>query len=244
MSSNRLPAISAFVPAYNEAQNIEEVVTRLHRALERVADQHEVIVVLYGGCSDGTDSIVNRMMQADERLSLVIQPRERPGYGVALRMGIQAARHAHIFYTDADNQFDPDEIDRLVALIQDNDLVTGYRIRRQDPLARRVTAWVYNRLVDVALGTRVRDVDCAFKLYRRALFDGMTLSCDTGLIDPEIVSKARRAGLRVAEVGVTHYPRKGGEGHFEAEPRLGLPSPGVVLGILGELWRLREEVRG
>jgi dolichol-phosphate mannosyltransferase len=236
----KLTSVSAFVPAFNEAGSIEEVVERLHRALDRVAETHEVIVVLHGACSDGTDAIVHRLMRSDDRLSLVVQPRERPGYGVALRMGIQAARHDYIFYTDADNQFDPEEIDRLVELIGSCDLATGYRAERRDPLPRLVAAWVYNRLVDAALGTGVRDVDCAFKLFRRSLFNAMELTCDTGLIDPEIVSRARRAGQRVAEVAVTHYPRRAGTAHFESGG--GLPSPRVVLGILGELWRLRGDI--
>lgn len=238
----RLTSVSAFVPAFNEAGSIAEVVDRLHRALDRVAEIHEVIVVLHGGCSDGTDVIVRRLMRCDDRLSLVVQPRERPGYGVALRMGIQAARHDYIFYTDADNQFDPEEIDRLVSLIDSCDLATGYRADRRDPLPRLVTAWVYNRLVDAALGTGVRDVDCAFKLFRRSVFNAMELTCDTGLIDPEIVARARRAGQRVAEVAVTHYPRRAGAAHFESGG--GLPSARVVLRILGELWRLRGEITG
>jgi len=239
----QLPAISAFVPAFNEAANIEKVIVDLHRALDRVAQVHEVIVVLYEGCSDGTDRILQRLQQADERLHLVLQPRERRGYGVALRMGIQASRHEYVFYTDADDQFDPQELDRLVPLMEQCDLAMGYRVRRQDPLARRITARVYNLLVDAALDTGVRDVDCAFKLFRRAVFDVVQLTCDTGLIDPQMVAGARRAGFRVAQVGVTHRPRGGGAGHFEAEGRLGLPSPSVVLGVLRELWTVRRGMR-
>lgn len=237
-----LEGISAFIPAYNEAGNIRGVVARLHGALARVAREHEVIVVLFEGCSDGTDDIVREMMRDDERLRLVLQPRERRGYGVALRMGIEAARHDFIFYTDADNQFDPEEIDKLVALVGEADLVTGYRIDRQDPLARKITARVYNVLVHVVLGTGVRDVDCAFKLFRREMFERFPLTSDTGLIDPEIVARARRTGHRVLQVGVNHYPRPAGEAHFEADTRLGLPSPVVVRDILLELWRLRREV--
>ncbi len=238
-----LAEISAFVPAYNEAENIAEVIDRLHRALDRVARKHEVIVVLYEGANDGTDSILADLEQQDELLRVVIQPRDRRGYGVALRMGIEAARYKYIFYTDADNQFDPDEIARLVPLMEGADLVTGYREDRQDPLARKITAAVYNKIMNFALGTGVTDVDCAFKLFRKAMFEGMTLTSDTGLIDPEIVARARIAGRLIMEVPVTHFPRQGGEAHFEADTPLGLPEPQVVLGVLGELWQLRKQIR-
>ena len=245
MSTKKKPLaeISAFVPAYNEADNIAEVVERLHAAMESVARKHEIIVVLYEGATDGTDRVLAELEQKDKLLRVVIQPRDRRGYGVALRMGIEAARYRYIFYTDADNQFDPAEIVKLAPLMEGADLVTGIRADRQDPLARRITARVYNKIMDVALGTNLQDVDCAFKLFRKAMFDGMTLTSDTGLIDPEIVARARAAGRLIMEVPVTHYPRKAGEAHFEADTTLGLPEPRVVFGILGELWTLRKAIK-
>jgi glycosyltransferase involved in cell wall biosynthesis len=240
--ASKLPEVSAFVPAYNEAGNIAHVVARLHDALEKYAELHEIIVVLHEGCTDGSYQLVRDLIARDPRLRLVLQPLDRGGYGTALRIGIGAARYRYLFYTDADDQFDPEEIGRLVELIRTCDLVTGYRIARQDPLPRRLTGWIYNLLVDATLRTDVRDVDCAFKLFRREVFDGVTLGCETGMIDPEIICKARRAGFRIAEVGVHHHRRRSGAAHFEAG--LGLPSPGVVLDVLAELWRVRREVRG
>jgi len=245
MSDKKRPLaeISAFVPAYNEADNIAEVVDRLHAAMELVARKHEIIVVLYEGATDGTDQILADMEKSDELLRVVVQPKSQRGYGVALRMGIEAAKYRYIFYTDADNQFDPAEIVRLAPLMEGADLVTGIREDRQDPLARRITAKVYNKIMDVALGTNLKDVDCAFKLFRKAMFDGMNLTSDTGLIDPEIVARARAAGRLIMEVPVTHYPRKAGEAHFEADTTLGLPEPQVVIGILQELWTLRKAIK-
>jgi glycosyltransferase involved in cell wall biosynthesis len=238
-----LSRVSAFVPAYNEADNIAEVVERLHRALDRVAREHELIVVLYEGCTDGTDKILERLAAEDERLRVVLQPKDRKGYGVALRLGFEAARYPYVFYTDADNQFDPDEIDRFVGLVRGYDIITGYREQRQDPAARKFTAWVYNKLMDLALGTNVRDVDCAFKLYKKAVFSDFSPISETGLIDAEIIARARQAGRRVGEVAVTHHPRTAGEGHFEADTRLGLPDPRVVLDILKELLTVRRQLK-
>lgn len=239
--ASKLPEVSAFVPAYNEADNITRVVTRLHDALEENAERHEIIVVIYEGCTDGTYHLVRGLIERDPLLRLISQPLGRVGYGVALRIGIEAARYRYLFYTDGDDQFDPEELGRLVELIQTCDLVTGYRIDRQDPLARRLTGRVYNMLVDAALRTGVRDVDCAFKLFRRSVFDGIALGCDTGMIDSEIICKARRAGYRIAEVGVDHHQRPSGSAHFEVG--LGLPSPRVVLDLLAELWQVHRDLR-
>jgi glycosyltransferase involved in cell wall biosynthesis len=237
----KLPEVSAFVPAYNEAGSITRVIARLHDALEEHADLHEIIVVLYEGCTDGSYQLVRDLISRDPLLRLVSQPLNRGGYGAALRIGIEAARYRYLFYTDGDGQFDPGEIGRLVELIQTCDLVTGYRIDRQDPLPRRLTGRIYNLLVDATLKTGVRDVDCAFKLFHGSVFDGITLGCETGMIDPEIICKTRRAGYRIAEVGVHHHRRRSGAAHFEAG--LGLPSPRVVLDVLAELWRVHREIR-
>jgi len=237
--SKALARLSAFMPAYNEAANIEEAVSRLHQALARVARQYEIVVVLYEGCSDGTDRILARLAEEDGRLKVVVQPAQKKGYGVALRMGIEATQYPYIFYTDADNQFDPEEIDKLLQLIVGCDIAVGYRGARQDPPARRITALAYNKLMDLTLGTGVKDVDCAFKLYRRAALEEMALVSNTGLIDAEIICRARSAGRRIKEVEVIHYPRTGGEAHFEAGSWFGLPSTMVVTDILRELRKLR-----
>jgi glycosyltransferase involved in cell wall biosynthesis len=238
-----LAEISAFVPAYNEADNIAEVVDRLHSAMESVARKHEVIVVLFEGTTDGTDRVLAGLEKEDELLRVVVQPASHRGYGVALRLGIEAARYRYIFYTDADNQFDPAEIVKLAPLMQGADLVSGIRADRQDPLARKITAKVYNKIMDVALGTKLQDVDCAFKLFRKSMFEGMNLTSNTGLIDPEIVARARADGRLIMEVPVTHFARTAGEAHFEADARFGIPEPQVVFGILSELWELRKAIK-
>ncbi len=242
-----LARLSAFMPAYNEAENIEQAVLRLSDALQRVAREYELLVVLYAGCTDGTDRTLQRLAEQDPRLRVIPQPLEQPGYGVALRLGFAAARHPYVFYTDADNQFDPQQIDRLIQLIHGCDIAVGYREDRQDPLARRLTARAYNALVDRVLGTGLRDVDCAFKLFRRTALQELTLTCDSGLVDAELICRARRAGRRVKETAVSHFPRRGGQPHFEHEGWGGVPRPGAVAEVLRDLYalqhRLREERR-
>jgi glycosyltransferase involved in cell wall biosynthesis len=218
---------------YNEESNIEEAVRRAVSILPRHADAFEVILV-DDGSRDRTGGIADRLSAADPRIRVVHHGTNR-GYGAALRSGIDAARYDWIFYTDGDNQFDLEEIRLLLPLCPQNDIVTGYRIDRRDPFNRKLNAWIFNLAMRLFFGLRVRDVDCAFKLYRRSIFDGFPLRSNGAMIDAEILARARARGARIAEVGVHHYPRTAGS-------QTGA-SPFVILRAFRELFRLWAELR-
>jgi glycosyltransferase involved in cell wall biosynthesis len=133
------------------------------------------------------------------------------GYGAALQSGIRAAKKELVFFTDGDGQFDIGEIKLLLPLIKQNDVVCGYRLDRKDPLMRKLNGWMWTRLVNLLFGMHIRDIDCAFKLLRTEIFEGMKLSSAGALISAEILARATRHGFRVAEVGVHHYPRTAGK---------------------------------
>lgn len=208
-SADRLSRLSLFYPMYNEEANIEEAVRRAVSILPRHADAFEVILV-DDGSRDKTGAIADRLSEEDPRVRAVHHGVNR-GYGAALRSGIDAARYDWIFYTDGDNQFDLEEIRLLLPLSRENDIVSGYRIRRQDSMNRKVNAWLFNLAMRVLFGLKLRDTDCAFKLYRRWIFEGLTLRSDGAMIDAEIMARARARGARIAEVGVHHYPRTAGK---------------------------------
>jgi glycosyltransferase involved in cell wall biosynthesis len=132
------------------------------------------------------------------------------GYGGAVRSGLAAAKGDLVFFTDSDNQFDIRELKHFVALIEDFDMVIGFRVHRQDPLVRRMVAWFYNRLVGFLFRLRARDVNCAFKLMRREVIDRISLECDDSFISAELVARARKSNFRIAQRGVRHYPRLSG----------------------------------
>lgn len=240
----RVRSISAFFPAYNEEGNIQHVIEAACSVLSEIADDYEVIVVLYEGSTDRTGEIVRRMAVDDPHVRLVIQPLEERGYGSAMRIGYDNARYEYVFYSDADRQYDLGELRGILHLIRDVDLIAGYRRVRHDPVMRILVAKVYNSLMKVVFGLEQRDVDCAFKLCRKSIFDKIILRCGTGLCDAELLVKARLAGYNIIEAGVTHFPRVAGGTCFEIGKGrlLNLPKPGVILDILREMVRLRREI--
>jgi glycosyltransferase involved in cell wall biosynthesis len=200
--------LSIILPAYNEAANIETAVLSALDAGERFCPPVEVIVV-DDGSGDATASIVDELAVGDARVRVVHHAINR-GYGDALKSGFDAARMSYVFFTDADNQFDLDELGGFIDLIERVDVVAGYRVNRCDSWFRRLNASVWNYVVRALFYVPVRDIDCAFKLFRREVFDGLRLDSMGAMVNTELMVKLGRSGYRVVEVGVRHYPRRAG----------------------------------
>jgi glycosyltransferase involved in cell wall biosynthesis len=200
--------LSIVLPAYNESANIESVVAASLAAGDKYCDDVEIVVV-DDGSADATAEIVRALAVADARVRLV-QHHVNRGYGDALKSGFAAASMPLVFFTDADNQFDLDELGNFLELVDHVDVVAGYRIDRCDPLFRRLNARAWNYLVRALFYVPVRDIDCAFKLFRREVFDGLQLESMGAMVNTELMVKLGRSGYRVVEVGVRHYPRRAG----------------------------------
>jgi glycosyltransferase involved in cell wall biosynthesis len=229
----RLSGLTVVLPCFNEAPNIAQAISEASAAAARNADEHQIVVV-DDGSTDGTADIADAMAHRLGGVTVVRHDVNR-GYGAALASGVRAARMPWVLLTDADLQFDAGQIERFVPLAADADVVLGWRIDRQDPLHRRMNAAAWNWLVGRAFDLRVRDVDCAFKLIRAGVLDGIALTSSGAMISTELIVRARAAGARVREVGVDHRPRVAGE-QSGANPR-------VVLRAFRELHRLRLELR-
>jgi glycosyltransferase involved in cell wall biosynthesis len=202
--------VSFVLPAFNEEESLPEAIRRALGALEHVEGSHEVIVV-DDGSSDATSEVALRLAEESPGTVRVLRHARNLGYGAALRTGFDNATRELVFFTDSDNQYDPDELRYFVPMMTETDLAIGFRVYRYDRVIRSVVSWFYNRLVGLMFRLRVRDVDCAFKLMRREVLDQIGLECDNFFIDTELVARARKWNFRIAQKGVRHYPRAAGE---------------------------------
>ena len=228
----RLRSISVFFPVYNDALTIESLVTAAKEVLPQVSDDWEIILV--DDCSpDASGAIADRLAAADRRIRVIHHERNR-GYGGALKSGFAAATKEWIFYTDGDGQYDVRELKALVARSDDADLVNGYKIRRGDRLYRKVTGAIYHLTAKTLFGLRVRDVDCDFRLIRKAVVDAMPLEADSGVICAEMMTKLHGIGARIVEVPVHHYPRRAGRSQFFRPGRI----MRTLAGLAAQWWRL------
>ena len=228
----RLPSLSIFFPCYNEEGNVERVARAALDAAKDLADVYEVIIV-DDGSRDRTGEIADRLAAEIPQLRAV-HNRPNIGYGGAVARGLREARLEWIFFTDGDGQFDVRELPKLIDLLDACDFAVGYRLHRADSWIRRLNAFCWGVLVRLLFDLRVRDLDCAFKLLPKSLIDQLELHSEGALISTELLAKARRRGLRIAEVGVSHYPRTAGS-QTGANLR-------VILRAFRELFRLRREI--
>ena len=207
------PGLSVFFPAYNDSGTIASLVIVALRTARRLTDDYEVIVV-NDGSADGTAEILDELARVFPHVKIVHHERNR-GYGGALRTGFETASRDLIFYTDGDAQYDPAEMEALWRRLDDRvDLVNGYKISRSDPLHRIFIGRVYHHTVKRLFGLKVRDVDCDFRLMRRAIFQKVRLEKNSGVICLEMMKKIQDAGFRIAEVPVHHYHRAYGKSQF------------------------------
>ena len=225
-------SISVFFPCYNEVETIESLVRKSLDVLGGVSDDYEIIIV-DDGSSDGTARLADGLATEFEAVR-VVHHEVNTGYGGALQSGFKAAAKEFVFYTDGDSQFDIGELPDLLPMMEKADIVSCYRLNRQEGIVRKLNAWCWGKLVCVVFGMRLRDIDCAFKLYRREIFDNITMQSTGALIDAEILARAKRKGYRIVQKGVKHYPRTAGSSTGA--------NLAVILRAFRELFKLRKEI--
>ena len=167
------------------------------------------VVVVDDGSRDNSAEIISQWAVKNPRVRLV-QHERNMGYGAALRTGLSNAKKDLVFLTDGDNQFHIADIEKLFSKIDGCDVVTGFRISRQDKAHRRLNGFLWTQLNKLLFKLPVRDVDCAFKLFRRKFLEGTELRSNHLLIHAEILARLKKKGCRIEEVGVPHYPRTAG----------------------------------
>ena len=206
-----LQELSLFFPCHNEAENLEGLVADALAALPALATTYEVILV-DDGSRDDTAGVAERLVQRHGGVVRLVRHDVNRGYGGALRSGFAAARYSHLAYTDGDRQFRIADLARLVdcAVATRSPVVVGYRLRRADPPLRLVYATLYRVANRIWFGLRVRDVDCAAKLFRRDVLRNINVHSDGAFFSAELLIRLQLAGVNALEVGVPHYPRTAG----------------------------------
>ncbi len=234
ISNNQMSGISitVFFPCFNEQENVERVTKKAVEVLQGIKADYEIILV-DDGSKDNTPVIVDNLSQVNKRIR-AIHHETNKGYGAALQTGFRSAVKEYVFYTDGDGQFDIEELPPLLPLMSDCDIVSCYRKNRQDSLVRKMNAFCWTTLVNLLFKMRIRDIDCAFKLFKREIFDNIEMQSTGALIDTEILARSIRKGYKVVQKPVKHYPRMHGQ-QTGANIK-------VIMRAFRELFRLRKAI--
>jgi glycosyltransferase involved in cell wall biosynthesis len=241
MDHDRLGKISIFFPMWNEEEYINRAVDAAREACKELIEDGEVsdyeILIVDDASTDATPRIADELADADPHVRVVHHPKNRK-LGGSVKTGFTESKGDVVLYTDADLPFDMAEVKRACRLLRiyEADLVSAYRFDRTgEGFVRVIYSAIYNLLVRGFFGVRVRDVNFAFKLVRRSVLDGMSLTSEGSFIDAELIVRAVKSGKQMVQFGVDYFPRTRGVST--------LSSPAVIVKILQEMMQLRGELR-
>ena len=230
--SDPVKELTVFFPFYNEEANIESTTLKAVEVLDRLELDYEIILV-NDGSSDSTAEIADRLASENANIR-AIHHEKNYGYGAALQTGFRNATKNWVFYTDGDGQFDLNQITLLLPLAEKYDIVNGYRQNRQDSPIRKLNAACWGCFVKMILRFKAKDIDSAFKLYRREIFDHIDMESTGALIDAEILARANRAGYSLGRIPFKHLPRTAGTQTGS--------NIKVILRAFKELFELRKDI--
>jgi glycosyltransferase involved in cell wall biosynthesis len=202
--------LSIVIPIYNEEENVVELHQRLKSVLDKMENSYEIILV-DDGSRDNTLSLLEDIQKNDNNV-VVISLRRNFGQTAAFAAGFDHARGDVIITMDGDLQNDPNDIPRLVAMMKDYDLVSGWRKNRQDKfLSRKLPSMIANKLISKVTGVNLHDYGCSLKAYRSDVIKNLNLYGELHRFIPAVASWY---GVRMAEIETTHHPRLRGTSKY------------------------------
>jgi glycosyltransferase involved in cell wall biosynthesis len=206
--------LSVFFPCYNEEKNIKNTVSKTVPVLQKIAAKWEIILI-NDGSKDNTGKVLEEIKKQYPGQIKIITHNPNRGYGGALKSGLYNSQYQWIAFTDSDGQFDFTEITKFIEKQQktNSDIVIGYYLARQVSKAAIITSKIWELIVFILFGLHVTDIDCGFKLINKKVVDTIPkLEAERGaFISSEFLIKAKKAGFKISEIGVHHYPRVEGQ---------------------------------
>jgi glycosyltransferase involved in cell wall biosynthesis len=206
--------ISIIIPCYNEAQDLERLISRVILAMNSLARPYEVIVVDDGSTDKSVDML--KQIASNKPFMKAVVLRRNYGQTAAMMAGIDYSTGDIIIPLDADLQNDPDDIPSLLAKIDEGfDVVSGWRKNRRDnAIKRNFPSFVANKLISWISGIHLNDYGCSLKAYRREVIKGVRLY---GEMHRFIPIYASWLGAKVTEIPVSHHPRVHGSSKYGLE---------------------------
>jgi len=226
--------ISITLPALNEVQNVGILSEEIMSYFEQKNIPCEIIIV-DDGSSDGTGKSADALASKYKNIS-VIHHKINEGYGRSLRDGFHASKYEYLFFTDSDRQFKINSLDSFLPHIREEnvDMVIGYRIARKDSFSRVFLSGCFNKLIRIIFSLKCKDIDCAFKLFKKEAFERLEIKSDDFLFNTELLAKAQLKKLSIVQAGVEHHPRSQGKSTVSYKH---------IISTLKRLYPLYREVR-
>lgn len=233
MNKYLIKELSVFFPCYNEEKNILNTFSKALAIITKITNKYEIILV-DDGSKDNTAKILKDIHHQYPQTTKIISHSPNRGYGAAFKSGIYNSKYQWIAFTDSDGQFDFAEIKNFIKVQKktNSDIVIGYYLNRKVSPTVIITSKIWELIIFILFGLKVRDIDCGFKFINKKVIDTIPkLEAERGaFISSEFLIKSKKSGFKISEIGVKHYPRTEGQAtgrHFK-----------VILKSFTDLFRL------
>jgi glycosyltransferase involved in cell wall biosynthesis len=204
------PDISLFFPIYRDERTVRRVTEKSLAVLREIADRYEVVIV-DDGSPDRAGEIADELAHEHPQVSVIHHPKNL-GYGAAIRTGLARSQYEWICFTDGDDEYDVNDLRKLIALKDFYDLIITFRYVKVYSGDRQFISWVYNKTLRALFRTPYRDISTGLRLIRKSLVDQIVCESNSPFIGAELTIKAMLKGYRIGEVGIQTFPREFGKG--------------------------------
>lgn len=230
--------ISLILVVHQEVETIERVIKDFYRkVISKIPNSQ--FIICEDGSTDGTKEILAQMKNRYHLTLDVCQ--EKRGYTQAMRDGFRLAKNPVIFFSDSDGQHEPNDFWKMYPLLEDFDMVIGWKIKRFDAWYRLLMTYIFNKLISFYFKVKLHDIDCGFRLIKKEAID-FILDQNWRLkdcVNTELTVKIHAAGFKVAELPVTHFSRQAGDSRGLPVQKL----PKIIFHILKEFPHIRHDMR-
>jgi len=226
-------SISLVMPFYNEIDYIKMTISKAKTILESIKADFEIILV-DDASHDGSEEIADILASEDPRIK-VFHHQKNSGLGASLKTGYKKSRKDIIVYSDLDLPFDFALLNKNLKLMDNADIVHGYRIGRRESPLRSLYSIVYNLLIRIIFGYKPKDINFSMTIFKRSILQKISLKADGSFISAEFMLKSHFNNFKILEVPATFNHRKFG--------RSQLSSFKHIVIILCELIKYYPEIR-
>ncbi len=201
----KLKSLSVFFPVYNEEANLEILIKQAIRIIPKLATRYELLII-NDGSTDDSLKIAKKLRNQYQQVK-IFSHKNNKGYGEVLKTGIKHSQYEWIFWTDSDLQFDLAELSNFVKETGKHQAIIGYRIKRSEGFKRHLNTSIFKFYIDLLFRLHVKDIDCAFKLFKASVLKELQLISGSAFTSAEILYRLKKKKIKFKEIAVNHYPR-------------------------------------
>ena len=203
-------SISLMFPLYKDRRTVKIMITKSLKILKKTKKKFEIIIV-DDGCPENSGKIASDIAKKNKKIKVFFH-KKNLGYGAAIKTGLKNCKYECIFATDGDNEYDVNDLQKLLRAYKNNDLVITFRHKKKYNISRITISWIYNILLRILFRTNFKDISTGSRLINRKLTKKIKLNSNSPFIGAELAIKSKYAGFQVNQIGIHTYPRTFGQG--------------------------------